>query len=124
MTAARIVLVAKGDDVVAAEYGRAGIEAARSGGFDLAIVDLFMPGMDGLEVIKSIRQVNPALPMIAASGFMFGGACPTMPGFEAMAKEAGAIGTLYKPFRPRDVLCAVEDAIGGCKAAASHLRAV
>jgi CheY-like chemotaxis protein len=110
--AMRTLLCAKGYEVVAVEDGEAGIEASRTNHFDLAIVDLFMPGTNGLKVMQSIRQSNPALPMIAASGFMFrGGDCPPMPGFETMAVEAGAVSTLYKPFRPNEVLKAVEQAI-------------
>jgi CheY-like chemotaxis protein len=110
--AIRIVLAARGYDVVAVEDGKAGIAAAEAGQFDLAIVDLFMPGIDGLKVIETIRQSNPDLPMIAASGFMFGGTCPEMPNFDTMATEAGALATLYKPFRPEGLLQAVEKAIG------------
>jgi CheY-like chemotaxis protein len=108
---ARIIFNVKGYEVVVAEDGKSGIELAQSDQFDLAIVDLFMPGMDGLQVIEAIRKSNPNIPMIAASGFMFGGDCPTMPNFEAMASEAGAISTLYKPFRPDALLQAAEKAI-------------
>ncbi len=110
--ATRTILAARGYDVVAAEDGKAGIAAAGAGQFDLAIVDLFMPGINGLKVIETIRRSNPSLPMIAASGFMFGGACPEMPNFDAMATEVGALSTLYKPFRPDGLLQAVEKAIG------------
>jgi CheY-like chemotaxis protein len=110
--ATQILLRSKGYDVAIAQDGETGIKAIRAGQFDLAIIDLFMPGMDGLNVIKAIRESNPMLPMIAASGFMFGGTCPQMPGFEPMAIEAGATATLYKPFRPSDVLHAIEKALG------------
>jgi FixJ family two-component response regulator len=43
---------------------------------------------------------------------MFGGSCPEMPLFQEMAQEAGALHTLYKPFRPKDLLQAVHKAIG------------
>jgi CheY-like chemotaxis protein len=113
---ARILLAAQGYDVVLAAGGAAGIEAARSSQFDVAIVDLFMPDIDGLKVMETIRQSAPNLPMIAASGFMFDGTCPPMPNFETMAAEAGAVTTLYKPFRQGALLQAVEQALG--KAAA------
>jgi CheY-like chemotaxis protein len=109
--ATRTLLSARGYEVAVAEDGQSGIEAAAAGRFDLAIVDLFMPGMDGLKVIEAIRRSNPTMPLIAASGFMFNGSCPQMPGFEAMAIEAGAVATLYKPFRPADVMQAIEQAI-------------
>ena len=115
---ARILLSSKGYEVVLAENGKAGIEIARSRSFDAAIVDLFMPDMDGLQVIGAIRQSQPALPMIAASGFMFGngGAVPEMPDFNSMAVEAGAVSTLYKPFRPDALLNEVARAIGATAA--------
>ncbi len=109
--ATETVLRAKGHHVTAAADGESGVAAARSGAFDVAIVDLFMPDIDGLKVMGAIRAANPALPMIAASGFMFGGECPTMPNFESMAAEAGAGFTLYKPFRPDVLLQAVANAI-------------
>jgi len=110
--ATQILLRAKGYDVVVAADGKSGIEAAKAGRFDVAIVDLFMPDMDGLQVIGAIRKILPKIPMIAASGFMFGGgAPPSMPNFATMAAEAGAAVTLYKPFRPDVLLQAVADAL-------------
>jgi CheY-like chemotaxis protein len=106
----QVLLQSQGHDVSLAESGLAGIAAIKSQVFDLAIVDLFMPGMNGLKVMEIIRRVNPEMPLIAASGFMFNGDCPPMPGFEDMAAEAGAILTLYKPFRPADVVRAIEQA--------------
>jgi CheY-like chemotaxis protein len=107
----QILLRARGYDVAVAENGKAGIEAIRTGQFDTAIIDLFMPDMDGLKVVEAIRQINPSIPIIIASGFMFSGECPPMPGFETMAAEAGAVLTLYKPLRPKDVLQAVNTAL-------------
>jgi CheY-like chemotaxis protein len=109
--ATQILLRASGYNVTVAQDGKSGIEAISAGRFDLAIVDLFMPDMNGLKVMEAIRQSNPTMPMIAVSGFMFGGACPPMPEFEAMAIEAGATSTLYKPFRPPQLLQAVERAM-------------
>jgi CheY-like chemotaxis protein len=110
--AARIVLQAKGYEVEVAADGKSGIEAAKAGSFDVAIVDLFMPDLDGLQVMEAIRKLLPKMPMIAASGFMFGGnAPPSMPNFATMAAEAGATVTLYKPFRPDALLQAVADAL-------------
>lgn len=109
--ATSILLRSKGYQVTTANDGRSGIDAAKAGIFDLAIVDLFMPDMDGMAVMNALRDVDPRIVMIAASGFMFGGRCPEMPGFDAMATEAGAIGTLYKPFRPAEVVQAVEQAL-------------
>lgn len=110
-TATKILLDANGFETVAVGNGKAGIEAVRNRHFDLAIVDLFMSGMNGLETTKNIRQHNPRMPIIAASGFMLSGACPEMPEFEAMAREAGATTTMYKPFRPKVLLQTIHDTL-------------
>lgn len=107
----RVLLSAHGHDVVTVADGNAGIEAAKNPCFDLAIIDLFMPGMDGLKVMEAIHQSHPALPLIAMSGFMFGGRCLEMPNFETMASEVGAAAALYKPFRAGDLMRAVSKAI-------------
>lgn len=104
--ATKILLDANGFETVAVTDGKAGMNAVKDGGFDLAIVDLFMPGMDGLETTKAIHQVNPHLPVIAVSGF-FHGQRSAMPNFEPMASEAGAAATLYKPFKPAELLEAI-----------------
>jgi CheY-like chemotaxis protein len=106
----KVILRAHGHEVTVANNGKSGIETAKLQKFDLAIVDLFMPDIDGLKVIEAIRPSNPQMAMIAASGFMFDGDCPPMPEFESMAAEAGAITTLYKPFRPNTLLQAITKA--------------
>jgi len=109
--ATKAMLTAKGYDVDVAANGPDGVELANKHKFDVVIVDLFMPGMDGLKVIETIRETDVEVPMIAVSGFMFGGECPTMPHFDSMAAEAGAGSTLYKPFRPDALVNAVEKAM-------------
>jgi CheY-like chemotaxis protein len=111
-TATKMALEANGFEVVAVADGKSGLVEIAQQDFDVVIVDLFMPGMDGLETTKAIRKLSPHMPIIAASGFMFGGSCPEMPIFQEMAQEAGALHTLYKPFRPKDLLQAVHKAIG------------
>ena len=115
-SATKIALEVNGFDVVAVADGKAGIGAIKEQQFDVVIVDLFMPGMDGLTTTIAIRKINPLMPIITASGFMFGGACPEMPNFQAMAEEAGATAALYKPFRPKELLQAVQKAIGAAAA--------
>lgn len=110
---AKIILENNGFDVVTAFDGPAGIAAVNNGAFDLVVCDLFMPRMNGLETIKAIRKIRPNMPIITASGFMLGGSSirPEMPNFDAMAAEAGANATLYKPFKPKDLLQSVAKAL-------------
>ena len=110
--ATKIVLEANGFEVVGVGDGKSEIVAINDRQFDAVIVDLFMPGFDGLETTKAIRKLCPHVPIIAASGFMFRGAVPEMPNFQDMAVEAGATVALYKPFRPKELLQAIQKAIG------------
>jgi CheY-like chemotaxis protein len=118
----QIMLQGRGHKVSSTSDGRSGIDTALAGGFDLAIVDLFIGDMDGLAVMKAIRQAKPDLPMIAASGFMFRGNCPQMPEFERLAFEAGATSTLYKPLRPKEVLSAIDGALSAADVIEPRVR--
>jgi CheY-like chemotaxis protein len=111
--ATEMLLTAKGFDVVTAASGAAAIEAVKADTFDVAVVDLFMPGMDGLETTRAMRQCDPHLPVIAVSGFMLGDRLLEMPNFDSMAAEAGAFVTLYKPFKPDALMQAIETALHG-----------
>jgi CheY-like chemotaxis protein len=115
--ATTIMLEARGFEIVAVESGQAGVDAVKAGAFDAVIVDLFMPGMDGLAATRAIHQDSPATPIIAVSGFMFQGRCPAMPDFHPMATEAGAVASLYKPLRPNELVQAITDAIRAKSAA-------
>ena len=124
--ATAMVLESERFEVVAVADGRSGIEAVKAGSFDLAIIDLFMPGLNGLETTKAIRQLNPSLPVIAVSGFMLGNRQDghlEMPNFGPMATEVGAVATLYKPFQPAALLQAIDEAVhrhGGARRRQIH----
>lgn len=105
---AKIILEANGFEVAIVHDGPAGIEAIKNGSFDLVICDLFLPKMNGLDAAKAMREIKPHIPIITASGFMFGGNTQQMPNFDAMAAEAGANATLYKPFKPKDLLQVIQ----------------
>jgi CheY-like chemotaxis protein len=100
----------QGCDVVLANSGPRGITAFESSEFELAIVDIFMPGMDGLEIIKIFRKRAPALPIIAMSGYRSCHPKSPNPDFLEMAVKLGAACRLRKPFGPRQL----EEAINTC----------
>jgi DNA-binding NtrC family response regulator len=58
----------KGYDVVLAENGWKGLEVFRRERPDVLVLDLKMPGMDGIMVLKQIRSVDPKLPVIILTG--------------------------------------------------------
>jgi CheY-like chemotaxis protein len=105
-----LLLHAVGHEVVAALDGRDGIVKCQSEQFDLLIVDIFMPGVEGLETIQSVHRQNPNLPIIVMSGLNFRSASPTPPDFLTMATKLGAARALRKPFRPSEL----REAVDGC----------
>ena len=111
-TVIKTVLELEGFDVVVAEDGRSGIAAIQSYSFDVVIVDIFMPGMDGLETIRLFNKHAPSVPVIAISGFLFRNSSIPAPDFLSMATKLGAAYSLHKPFRPKDLLRVVEACLG------------
>jgi GAF domain-containing protein/CheY-like chemotaxis protein/HPt (histidine-containing phosphotransfer) domain-containing protein len=63
----RAMLQAWGVEAVTAKGGEDALAAFEAGLFDLAIVDMVMPGMDGLDLATTLRDRVPALPVILAS---------------------------------------------------------
>jgi CheY-like chemotaxis protein len=111
----RIVLERAGHAVVVADDGAKGLATFEAGSFDLLILDIFMPGMDGLETMKLIHQRQPLIPILVVSGRPIATDSSTAPDFLKMATKLGAISSLQKPFGPAELLAAVS----GCLAAAT-----
>jgi len=98
---------------ILANNGRFGVEAFETQPFDLVMVDIFMPGMDGIETIKRFRARAPGVPIIAMSGFRFRDSSSThAPDFLTMATKLGATACLRKPFGPQQLRMAVKACLG------------
>jgi DNA-binding response OmpR family regulator len=105
--AIQMMLDREGCDTVHAPGADVGIKALESSSFDLVMVDLFMPGMNGLEIIAIFRQQVPMLPILAVSGFRYRNTMDPGLDFLGMAASAGATVCLRKPFSPRQLMAAV-----------------
>jgi DNA-binding NtrC family response regulator len=81
---------ARGMDVTTADSAKKALEDVETGGFDAIILDLKMPGMDGLETLKAIKKKNPDLQVILLTGH-----ATVEKGIEAM--KLGAMDFLEKP---------------------------
>jgi CheY-like chemotaxis protein len=77
--------------------------------YDLAILDIIMPGMDGVELIRRLRAEYPAMRIVAISGggnFELGGYGPeavTTRAYLAAAASVGADAVLAKPFETAEL---------------------
>ena len=96
-----------GNSVVTADSGRNGLALCKTGDFDLLFLDIFMPGMDGFETMRMVRQHRPQMPIIVISGRLTTSDADGAPDFLTMATKLGAVSSLQKPFRPADLLAAV-----------------
>lgn len=96
-----------GHETISARDGREGIDSFRSVPADLIITDIFMPEMDGLEIIVELCRDFPDVRIIAISG---GG---RLSGVDYLpdAAKLGARLTLRKPFSPPELLRAVDDVL-------------
>ena len=100
----RMVLEYEGYDCVEARTGPEGIEALRRETPDAVLLDIKMPGMDGLEALQAARAKDPHTPILMISGH---GDIPTA--VEAIHK--GAYDFLEKPLESERVLTALRNAI-------------
>ena len=109
----KLLLDRDGHEVVVAPDGRVGLQMFAAGGIELLIVDLFMPGMDGLETIREVRARRTDLPIIVMSGTVVRHVNGEAPDFLNMAVKLGAVRAMQKPFKPRDIVQAVRDCLAG-----------
>jgi two-component system KDP operon response regulator KdpE len=100
----RKVLEEFGYLVAKAGNGRQAMNALRDQFFDLTVLDLSMPDMDGIEVLQAIRRELPHIKIVVISGFMKG----------AMLSAASALGAdaaIQKPLTPDEFLKTVCDVL-------------
>lgn len=103
--AIKIALELEGYDVVGVEDGAAGLEALDGDNFDVAIVDVIMPGMSGGDTIRCLHQLAPDLPVIAISGLM---GCERNPApLSTVTGNLASDYNLSKPFRTGELIRAV-----------------
>jgi CheY-like chemotaxis protein len=103
----RRVLETRGHTVVEAGDGRTALALQAQEPVDLVITDLFMPDVDGLEVVRELRVRGPDVPVLVLSGGDTTGKMDLLQVAEAM----GAKRVLSKPFEVDELLKEVEDAL-------------
>ena len=98
------VLKRAGYRVKAVEDGHEAIKEVEQNTYNLALVDLRMPGLDGIQVLEKIKSIRPQTRVIIYTGF-----ASLEDETEAMSK--GAADYLTKPFSPEELKLAIKKAL-------------
>jgi CheY-like chemotaxis protein len=110
-----IVLRINHFEIVEAASAALALQAFEAQGFDLAIVDIFLQGTNGSELIGALRERAPGLPVVAISGM-------TALDFLSASPGLSDVVCLQKPFRPHDLMRAVEAARGSVRPSVAAVR--
>jgi DNA-binding NtrC family response regulator len=98
------LLTREGYHVRLAASGTEGLELAKSVPFDAAIVDVMMPGMDGLAALEELKKLDEELPVLMITAF-----ASVETAISAMKR--GAFDYVTKPFKNDEVLVVVRNAV-------------
>ena len=110
------LLVREGYTVRLASNGAEGLDLARSLPFDAVIVDMMMPGIDGLQVLDELRKHDDELPVVMITAF-----ASMENAISAMKK--GAFDYITKPFKNDEVLVVLRNAVERAAAGRRERRA-
>src|SRR5205807_1504446 len=102
-----LTLRASGHDCTTASNTLAAIALAEADRFDVALIDINMPGLDGFEAIKALAHLRPRVAIIAMSGR------PSDDGqdYNVLSTSMGAHAFMLKPFTRNDLFAAIEAAV-------------
>ncbi|QAU44460.1 response regulator [Bradyrhizobium guangzhouense] len=119
----RLLLERASHHVTVAGDGRKGLALFEASEFDLLFLDIYMPGMDGLETMRHARALRPAVPIIVISGRSITPDAYAEPDFLKMATKLGAVASLQKPFRADALLAAVDNCLKAGESEGSDVNA-
>jgi len=96
LSIARRFLTKWGVSVAEATNGREAVELFRKSNFDLLLIDLEMPEMDGAAALKEIRKMNATIPVVAFTAAVYDN-------MQVDLLQKGFTDFIHKPFRPEDL---------------------
>ena len=94
-----------GHKITVVDHAAAAVEVVKNKEFDIAFIDIVMPGKDGVAILQEIRAIAPKLPIVMMSGY-------SVEDKRNKARDLGAITCLKKPFEMDDVKRVIKAAIG------------
>lgn len=90
--------------VVAVDSGELALELAKKERFDAAICDIMMPGMSGVDTLKLLKQAQPGLEVIMATGY-------ATPATALASMTNGANNYIAKPYEIKDLFMVLKRAL-------------
>ena len=90
-------------EVATADNGADALELARQQHFDVVLMDVRMPGMDGLAALRQLKEIRPQLPVILLTGH-------ASLGVAVNGMELGAFDYMLKPVAINELIIKLEDA--------------
>ena len=90
-------------EVTTADNGQTALEAVERHAFDAVVMDVRMPGMDGLETLRRMKALAPKLPVILLTGH-------ASLGVAVNGMELGAFDYMLKPIAINELILKLEDA--------------
>ena len=109
------LLTGEGYDVEISSDGKEALEKLASKGSDLILLDLLMPGMDGIEVLKRLKKIDPCAVIIIITAY-----ASVESAIKAM--KMGAFDYIQKPFKHDELLLTVKRAIEHKRLQEENLR--
>jgi DNA-binding NtrC family response regulator len=100
----KMILKIKDYDVTTFGDGAAAFEVVKAGMFDMAFIDLKLPGMDGITILKKLKQADPDLEVVIVTAY-------ATESSHANAITLGALEYLRKPFLMEEIYELVERAL-------------
>ena len=96
----RDILVDKKYRAFVAKNGYEAIDIVRKSDFDIILLDIMMPGMDGMEVLEVVKEIKPDIGVVMMTGY-------SSQGLAGKSLRKGAYTCLYKPFLDMEKLLRV-----------------
>jgi len=99
--ACHLILSEKGHTVERQLSGKSGLEALESEQYDVVLLDMMLPDMDGMNVLKMIKKERPEVCIIVMTGY-------STVSNAVKAMKLGALDFLAKPFTDDELVAAIE----------------
>jgi DNA-binding NtrC family response regulator len=109
------LLISEGYEVEISANGAEALAKHDGSAFDLVLLDLLMPGMDGLEVLRELRQIDPWVVIVIITAYASVDSAIT-------AMKSGAYDYVQKPFKHEDLLLTIQRGLDHKRLTEENLR--